>query len=81
MIRTEDIYKPDGTITYVFLQYEGGVDEGGREATLTLLVCEEVGEGGGRGGQGVKDMGQGRDRGEHAGFDPAPYKIYICRCY
>jgi hypothetical protein len=50
MIRTEDIYKPDRTITYVFLQYEGGADEGGREATLTLLACEEVGEGGGRGG-------------------------------
>ncbi len=82
MIRTEDIYKPDKTITYVFLQYRDGGDEGGQEATLTSLVCEEVGGGGGRrGGQGVRDMGQGRDIGEHSGFDPAPYRIYICCCY
>ncbi len=52
------IYKPDKIITYVFLQYRGGVDEGVREATLTLLVCEEVGGGGGaEGGTGCEGYG------------------------
>jgi hypothetical protein len=38
------------------------VDEGGREATLTWLVCEEVGEGGGgAGGEGYGSrLGQRR---------------------
>jgi hypothetical protein len=44
IIRTEDIYNSDRIIAYIFLQYVGGVDEGGRVATLTWLVREEVGE-------------------------------------
>jgi hypothetical protein len=55
------IYKPDKIITYVFLQYRRGVDEGGREVTLTWLVCEEAGEGGGAGGEGDRSrLGQRR---------------------
>jgi hypothetical protein len=46
--------------------------------TLTLLICGGVGEGG-REHRG-EDMGQGGNRGEHAGFGPTPQRIYIC-CY
>ena len=53
---------------------------GGREVTLTLLICGGVGEGRGGGEHRGEDVGQGENRGEHAGFGPTPQRIYIC-CY
>jgi hypothetical protein len=65
----------DYNIRLFYSMWRGG---GGQKVTLTLLVCGGVGEGG-REHRG-EDMGQGGNRGEHAGFGPTPQRIYIC-CY
>ena len=46
--------------------------------TLTLLICEGAGKGGGAGRYGGEEVGLGGNRGEHAGFGPTPQRIYIC---